>query len=318
MDKEKMSGSNSTEWADAIKERLRWYMEEATDEEFDEDEVSTLVNLLNKMNSLEKVEVQNDEEELARFHEYVKMREAEEAERSIQKKQAENEVVYTKADKLVKSKKHHKGISSIVKAHKFVAIAAAALLIVLVAGGSLGAVNANQGNGFFYWLEKDKEGITMLTSPEDLDGSKKVDYPEEYASIEEVPEEYQPFLINNDEIDLLQDYEIKCITINEADDYCRIKQWFVNESNQEKVFVGAWIYEEDINLTRESHLSKDVQVIENEAGIEEGVLLRENPIGMDEGKIFFYVTNIKYFVEGNVETETLIQIAEVYRDIMLN
>ena len=114
----------------------------------------------------------------------------------------------------------------------------------------------------------------------------------------------------------MQDYELKNVTIVRANTYFRIKQRFSEKTEEKNVYIGTLIYEDSVRLAREIHLSKEVQTIEGEESIEERMLLRENVPGMKEVKIFFYKDNVKYFVEGDMELEILIQIAEAYRDIV--
>lgn len=312
MEKEKMSEKRNAEWIASVEERLRWFLEEATDEEFDAEEVDALVSLLNKLKPLESVEIQSDEEALAKFHEYAKLRDAEE---STDSDVWEREAVRKGA--IPKKQKRHNRLRHFVKNHKIVSAAAAIILVILVAGGSMGAVNANKGNGFFYWLQKDDEGMTMLTSPESMDGEMLVEGTQDYFFAEEVPEEYQTYVVNKEKIPQLKDYELVYITVTPANTCCRILQCFKSES-EGRVYIGAMIYEDDMRLERESHLSESVQAIDNDKGIEEGILLRENVSGVKEGRIFFYSGNIKYFVDGDMDIEILIQIAEAYRNNVLS
>lgn len=311
MEKDRMSETRNAEWIASVEERLRWFLEEATDEEFDAEEVDTLVNLLNRLKPLESVEMQSDEEALAKFHEYARLREAgERANFTVTEEEGAQEGAVSK------KQKSHNRLRHFVKNHKLVSAAAAILLVILVAGGSMGAVNANRGNGFFYWLQRDDEGMTMWTAPESMDEKKEVEWEETYSSLNEVPEEFQNYVIDENEIIQLQDYELKNVTIVRANTYFRIKQRFSEKTEEKNVYIGTLIYEDSVRLAREIHLSKEVQTIEGEESIEERMLLRENVPGMKEVKIFFYKDNVKYFVEGDMELEILIQIAEAYRDIV--
>ena len=74
---EKLNGKTNKQLIEAAKERLQWYTLEATDEEFDEEEVDALVELLNKLEPLEVAEEQASEVALERFRSYAEMREAE-------------------------------------------------------------------------------------------------------------------------------------------------------------------------------------------------------------------------------------------------
>ena len=331
-----MSETRNTEWIESVEARLRWFMEEATDEEFDEEEVDTLVSLLNRLKPMNAASQQSDEETLASFHEYVKRREAEEREikvssngmPAVEKEAKAEETTGNGTDNNGRKSKdykenrnkgiEHKGFKYLIKNHKLVATAAAILLIIIVAGGSMGVANANKGNGFFYWLQKDDEGMTMLTSPEGMDEEIGVEESEKYYSMEDVPGKYSLYLIDKERISQLQDYELKFVSITRANTYYRVKQCFINKAEGTKIYIGVLRYDEDIRLTRDSHLSKDVLLSESNAEIEEGILIRVNEVGTEENKIYFYLNNTKYFVEGDTDTEMLIQIAEAYRNIVLN
>ena len=156
----------------------------------------------------------------------------------------------------------------------------------------------------------------MWTAPESMDEKKEVEWEETYSSLNEVPEEFQNYVIDENEIIQLQDYELKNVTIVRANTYFRIKQRFSEKTEEKNVYIGTLIYEDSVRLAREIHLSKEVQTIEGEESIEERMLLRENVPGMKEVKIFFYKDNVNYFVDGDMELEILIQIAEAYRDIV--
>lgn len=312
MEKDKVSETRNTEWIASVEERLRWFLEEATDEEFDAEEVDTLVNLLNKLKPLESVEIQSDEEALAKFHEYAELRDTEELTNSTvtEKKTVRKGVVPKKQ----KSLNH---LCYFVKNHKLVSAAAAIMLVVLVAGGTMGAVDANKGNGFFYWLQRDDEGMTMLTSPESMDEEKDIEWENIYNTWDEVPEEFQQYAVNKDDLGELQDYELKVVAVIKANTYYRVKQWLVDNTGEKNIYIGALIYEDSVRLAREIHLSQEVQAIEGEGEIEERMLLRENVPGMKEGRVIFYVNNVKYFVDGDIDIESLVQLAEEYRSIAL-
>ena len=332
MKKTRKRASSDEQLIEVLEERLHWYMEEAPAEEVDGEKVDEIVRHLNMLKNVQTVKMKSDEEALAQFHAYVGLRERERAaEAAVEKKAADRE----KADKAAEitaeateigrkvaaidmaviagdaniaetlsGKKKNKGIGILFKtrSRKFAAAAAAVLLVALAAGGSMGATNANQGNGFFYWLQRDDEGVTMITSPENMDGKLEVQGPTECYSLNEIPEEYRQYLVYQNEIGELQDYYLKKVSITKSEAYSVIREWFVADDFSEKnIFLGVFIYPDELSLSREVLLSQDVQNIEEGAEIEAGVLLRENPQGEKEGKIFFFLQNKKYCIEGNVE-----------------
>ena len=196
-----------------------------------------------------------------------------------------------------------------VRAHKFAAVAAALFIIILITGGSLGAVSATKGEGFFHWLKKDDEGVTLMTSPEHLDADAAMENEKFYESLEEMPEEYKWYVIDKKDVELLEDFELQYISVSRFDAYSRIREAFILEGKT-KVCFGAFIYEDELLLSRENYFGEKVEA-------EEGILLRENPQGETERKIYFYSDNIKYFVEGNVDDDLLEALAELYRDLVL-
>ena len=58
---EKMNGNDNRQLIEAAKERLRWYTVEASEEEFDAEEVDALVNLLSTLEPVETEDVQSDD-----------------------------------------------------------------------------------------------------------------------------------------------------------------------------------------------------------------------------------------------------------------
>lgn len=295
-----IKGKNNTQLVAAVKERLRWYTMEASEEEFDADEVDALVNLLNTLEPIEANEHQDDEQILERFHAYVELREAKEPE---------------SGERAVKSKRAHKGLSALIKAHKFVAVAAAVLLVIIVAGGSMGAVNASQGKGFFFWLKRDKEGATMITSPKSMDDAVFFSADAVYEALEAVPQEYRGYLVTKEEIKELQDYELKNITVHKSESFCRIVECFADRAGEKNVYIEVFIYADKMTMSREAYLGKEVQLPESDDDLQVGTIVRENSNGEEENTIYFFEDNVQYCIEGDVGYEILEQIAEAYKTI---
>ncbi len=69
-------------------------------------------------------------------------------------------------------------------------VIAAALVLALFVGGTVGAYA--EKSGFFHWVRRDKDGMSIMTSPEGMSDSTKST--EHYVSIEYVPEEYREYI----------------------------------------------------------------------------------------------------------------------------
>ena len=56
------------------------------------------------------------------------------------------------------------------------------------------AVNAEKHGGFFWWMDKNEEGTTMITSPESSNKESENCARKEYDSVEDVPEIYKKYV----------------------------------------------------------------------------------------------------------------------------
>ena len=205
-----------------LTKRLDWYIMEASDEEFDADEVQTLMKLLDNL----KTEEDNVEDELpveeALDDFWKHCEEREEEERLLlgtEEEKDKSEPVAEKEEDKPREGKLHK-VLWYFRRRRF-AVVVAAVLVVMVLGGSWQVVaNAEKHGGFFWWMDKNEEGTTMITSPEThvRDSIKKVK--ENYYSIENVPQIYKKYVDIPYEIMQLyeEQYTMSRIQIVKADE----------------------------------------------------------------------------------------------------
>ena len=154
-----------------LTKRLDWYIMKASDEEFDADEVQTLMKLLDNL----KTEEDNVEDELpveeALDDFWKHCEEREEEERLLlgtEEEKDKSEPVAEKEEDKPREGKLHK-VLWYFRRRRF-AVVAAAVLVVMVLGGSWQVVaNAEKHGGFFWWMDKNEEGTTMITAPEGVD-----------------------------------------------------------------------------------------------------------------------------------------------------
>ena len=154
-----------------LTKRLDWYIMEASDEEFDADEVQTLMKLLDNL----KTEEDNVEDELpveeALDDFWKHCEEREEEERLLlgtEEEKDKSEPVAEKEEDKPREGKLHKVLWYFHR-RRF-AVVAVAVLVVMVLGGSWQVVaNAEKHGGFFWWMDKNEEGTTMITAPEGVD-----------------------------------------------------------------------------------------------------------------------------------------------------
>lgn len=134
-----------------IQKRLDWYTMEASDEEFDADEVQSLLKLLDSLTPEEEKDRLSSDVVVDNFWKYCAERE-------------EEERILAEADASEKKKEHK--ILHYFQKHRAVAMAAAVLIVIMLGGSWQMAVNAEKHGGFFWWMDKNEEGTTMITSPE--------------------------------------------------------------------------------------------------------------------------------------------------------
>lgn len=225
MGRKKKKEVNQDALIQKIRERLEWYTFEATEEEFDSQEVQALLKLLMVIEEKSDGNGFDVEESWKRFPMYYEMRtEMEEAgfvfpetaasfedaasghvasgqaacsdngkASEAGKKPARENAAWQKLPGKWTSRG---GVSPLHKKNRgAVGIAAVILTAIVILGGT--GVYAEQRGGFFHWLEKDENGVKFITSPEgkvsenDLKNivfEKADDVPDEYRTLIWVPQ----------------------------------------------------------------------------------------------------------------------------------
>lgn len=190
-----------------LTKRLDWYIMKASDEEFDADEVQTLMKLLDNL----KTEEDNVEDELpveeALDDFWKHCEEREEEERLLlgtEEEKDKSEPVAEKEEDKPREGKLHKVLWYFHR-RRFVVVTVA-LLVVMILGGSWQVVaNAEKHGGFFWWMDKNEEGTTMITAPEGVEEFNNV-LTGRYYSIDEVPKEYRRYVEQVCDIQELSEY----------------------------------------------------------------------------------------------------------------
>lgn len=303
MDTKNKEISTNKQLLEDAKAKLRWYTLEASEEQFDQEEVDLLVTLINKLEPQPKADPQEVEKELERFRAYVNLYREDEAAR----KQVNAENNRKKAGRIWRF--HGKGV---------LVAAAVFLVLLLVAGSSLGEVNADDNNGFFYWLKKDKKGILAVTSPTQTNMELEKDVDQKYGSIEEVPEEYRQYVIEADAISLLQEYTLEGYLCKDASTFHKFNEVFVNLNEEKEISLGVLIYPEHERIIRDT-FENYVYMYTNTVGERAwDVFQKEEKSGKLEYMLLFYEDNKKYFVSGNADVELLENVLKEYLNLVLD
>lgn len=287
-----------------IQKRLDWYTMEASDEEFDADEVQNLLKLLDSLTPEEEKDRLSSDEVVDNFWKYCAERE-------------EEERILAEADETEK-KKEHKVLHYFQK-HRAVAVAAAVLIVIMLGGSWQMAVNAEKHGGFFWWMDKNEEGTTMITSPEThvRDSIKKVK--ENYYSIENVPQIYKKYVDIPYEIMQLyeEQYTMSLIQIVKADESDTIYEFF-NKGQDEILHFEIKIYPRKILRVRETYPGYVFcEEFEND-GINLEVFSKQEDNGNQSYIIYFYYGNEKYAVVGINDKDFLKEIAIKYQEAVVD
>ena len=287
-----------------IQKRLDWYTMEASDEEFDADEVQSLLKLLDSLTPEEEKDKLSSDVVVDNFWKYCAERE-------------EEERILAEADETEK-KKEHKVLHYFQK-HRAVAVAAAVLIVIMLGGSWQMAVNAEKHGGFFWWMDKNEEGTTMITSPEThvRDSIKKVK--ENYYSIENVPQIYKKYVDIPYEIMQLyeEQYTMSRIQIVKADESDTIYEFF-NKGQDEILHFEIKIYPRKILRVRETYPGYVFcEEFEND-GINLEVFSKQEDNGNQSYIIYFYYGNEKYAVVGINDKDFLKEIAIKYQEAVVD
>ena len=287
-----------------IQKRLDWYTMEASDEEFDADEVQNLLKLLDGLTPEEEKDRLSSDEVVDNFWKYCAERE-------------EEERILAEADETEK-KKEHKVLHYFQK-HRAVVVAAAVLIVIMLGGSWQMAVNAEKHGGFFWGMDKNEEGTTMITSPEThvRDSIKKVK--ENYYSIENVPQIYKKYVDIPYEIMQLyeEQYTMSRIQIVKADESDTIYEFF-NKGQDEILHFEIKIYPRKILRVRETYPGYVFcEEFEND-GINLEVFSKQEDNGNQSYIIYFYYGNEKYAVVGINDKDFLKDIAIKYQEAVVD
>lgn len=281
-----------------VTKRLDWYTMEASDEEFDADEVQTLLKLLDSLKGEEKEEELPVEEALDSFWKYCEKRQEEERILAADGKESEEN---RKTEPEKKEGRMHQFLWYFHK-HRIAVVTAVALIIIML-------------GGFFWWMDKNEEGTTMITAPEESD----IKISDIYDKVEDVPEEYKEYALIPFELSgfIGGDYNLSRIEVIKSNKVDSIYDYFENEK-EEILYFEIKRYRQEILRVRETYPGYVFcEEFEND-GINLEVFQKEEESGKQRYVIYFYYRNEKYAVVGVDSKEKLKEIAVEYLQAVIS
>lgn len=294
-----------------VTKRLDWYTMEASDEEFDADEVQTLLKLLDSLKGEEKEEELPVEEALDSFWKYCEKRQEEERILAADGKESEEN---RKTEPEKKEGRMHQFLWYFHK-HRIAVVTAVALIVIMLGGSWQMAVNAEKHGGFFWWMDKNEEGTTKITAPEESD----IKISDIYDKVEDVPEEYKEYALIPFELSgfIGGDYNLSRIEVIKSNKVDSIYDYFENEK-EEILYFEIKRYRQEILRVRETYPGYVFcEEFEND-GINLEVFQKEEESGKQRYVIYFYYRNEKYAVVGVDSKEKLKEIAVEYLQAVIS
>lgn len=303
-----------------LTKRLDWYIMEASDEEFDADEVQTLMKLLDNL----KTEEDNIEDELpveeALDDFWKHCEEREEEERLLlgtEEEKDKSEPVAEKEEDKPRTGKLHKVLWYFHR-RRFVVVTVA-LLVVMILGGSWQVVaNAEKHGGFFWWMDKNEEGTTMITAPE---GVEEVDSNnctiEIYDSVEKIPDSYGKYALQLFEISEIARYQFDYAKLvnGKHNDTMYI---FLKDGMDDILKFEIRIYPHEIIRVRETYPGFVFEKEFDDEGIAFDVFSKKEISGEDTYIMYFYYDKEKYTITGRGNEDDLQDIVIRYKNVILD
>lgn len=301
-----------------LTKRLDWYIMEASDEEFDADEVQTLMKLLDNL----KTEEDNVEDELpveeALDDFWKHCEEREEEERLLlgtEEEKDKSEPVAEKEEDKPREGKLHK-VLWYFRRRRF-AVVAVAVLVVMVLGGSWQVVaNAEKHGGFFWWMDKNEEGTTMITAPEGVDINSDNYVIGEYYNIKEIPENYNEYVEEIVEMEGNSTYLFNFAKIirNKYNDTVYVYMNNVDDTLRFEIRI----YPQEIQRVRETYPGYTFEKEFEDGGINFDVFSKEESYGEYTYIMYFYYGKEKYIVIGRNDEERIRDIVIAYKNVILS
>ena len=177
------------------------------------------------------------------------------------------------------------------------------------------AVNAEKHGGFFWWMDKNEEGTTMITLPEVAGENPQKNVQKVYNRIEDVPEIYREYVNVPYEIicSFNDGYSMSRIETIETDESDTINEFFIREKN-EILYFRIKIYPQEILRVKETYPGYVFcEKFEND-GIDLEVFSKQEDNGNQSYIVYFYYGNEKYAVAGINDKEFLKEIAVKYQE----
>lgn len=295
------------------KKRLQWYTLEASKEEYNEQEVLSLIELLKTLEKGKEPAFFQADAGLERFWKYCR-----------EKQENQNRQMYAMeeeaCERIPDSEKSRSGKRAcknmgdfLYHRRKAMSVAAAALAVLVLAGSTIG-VYATKEKGGMLWLHKDKQGSESIILPKENEGMMEDNMviQEVYHSLAEVPVKYQELLWLPEQI--ADGMKLHYVEVSEEPGLIWIAAGFRNEATGYHLKVVQKNYYND-TAARRTEKYGDTEIWQEQEY--EGVLMDYFKVESEDDLeyiINFYDNGNKYSVQGNLPLETVEAYAKEYAE----
>jgi hypothetical protein len=307
--------SNNQEFERKLKEELDWYTLYASEEEYDEKAVESILYLLDRWDPLEEDVIPSEKEAWVRFQEVIKNQQEllPVPETSATSMRSGGKGGFRILSSGLKKKsgmgKKSSRIVNFVYRHKLIA-AVVVLFMVLLMGNTIYAVT-NPENGFFFWMKRDDSGVEMFTSPEGLDGSmEKIETI--FYDRESVPEWAKEWVGIEANMELPEEYEWQYYEANEMENRQHVASHYLLEGEEKEIVLGVWIYMDQVSYFREEFLEYsylDSYSIEKD---KMNIYKKSEKTGENFYIICFYEESCKFYIRGQDNLDELKELVKTY------
>ena len=192
-----------------------------------------------------------------------------------------------------------------------------ALLVVMILGGSWQVVaNAEKHGDFFWWMDKNEEGTTMITAPEGVDNDFNIRIVGNYYNIEEVPEEYRQYVEEIVEIKGISTYTFNYAKVIKGN-YNDTLYVYMNNIDDTMRFEIR-IYPQEIQRVRETYPGYTFEKEFEDGGINFDIFSKEESSGEYTYIMYFYYGKEKYIVIGRSDEDRIQDIVIEYKNVILS
>lgn len=322
-----------------LHERLNWFQNEASEQEYCEEEVQAIRNLLDVMESEQLDETYyNPEKAFERFRQTMdirmriqdEMRRFQAGEVSLADYPEEADASYAD-EKTIKTSIIEKCLSSDSERNeaskeepissksikKFIfsrrsgmykGIMAAALVVALLVGGTVGAYAEKKG--FFQWVKKDKDRIAIITSPEMMEDS--FGNSKKYITLNDVPEKYHKYIWKPENVpDGLKFDHYEVIKLERLDEIS-----ILYKNNDMRMKVSSKVFASDVEYHTQKYDEYEYLYSQKYNNIDFEFFKK---VSEDETEyvISFWLENVQRIIQGNLSLNEMEILAKQYSDSCL-